>query len=186
MKVASFKRKLLQLPKTDEIEQIMRDTRTLEWFIETEKLINRVKRIKADFAIVIDLLNIDAFNTFDISNPRSLTDFAILMALYYLQMHMIERIVSGESRFSKRVESYINNDQWQKFERDTYDGFNPKVAKILELLEDFDNKQREFTDDIYTQEFADEHRKGIRVISGGILQQFKFYIKGLYFQTAKQ
>lgn len=84
MKVASFKRKLLQLPKTDEIEQIMRDTRTLEWFIETEKLINRVKRIKADFAIVIDLLNIDAFNTFDISNPRSLTDFAILMALYYL------------------------------------------------------------------------------------------------------
>ena len=53
---------------------------------------------------------------------------------------MIERIVSGESRFSKRVESYINNDQWQKFERDTYDGFNPKVAKILELLEDFDNK----------------------------------------------
>ena len=84
MKVASFKRKLLQLPKTDEIEQIMRDTKTLEWFIETEKLINRVKRIKGDFAIVIDLLNIDAFNTFDISNPRSLTDFAILMALYYL------------------------------------------------------------------------------------------------------
>ena len=84
MKVASFKRKLLQLPKTDEIEQIMRDTRTLEWFIETEKLLNRIKRIKTDFAIVIDLLNIDAFNTFDISNPRSLIDFAILMALYYL------------------------------------------------------------------------------------------------------
>ena len=84
MKVASFKRKLLQLPKTEEIEQIMRDTRTLEWFIETEKLLNRIKRIKTDFAIVIDLLEIDAFNTFDISNPRSLTDFAILMALYYL------------------------------------------------------------------------------------------------------
>ena len=62
----------------------MRDTRTLEWFIETEKLLNRIKRIKTDFAIVIDLLEIDAFNTFDISNPRSLTDFAILMALYYL------------------------------------------------------------------------------------------------------
>ena len=84
MKVASFKRKLLQLPKTEEIEQIMRDTRTLEWFIETEKLLNRIKRIKTDFAIVIDLLEIDAFNTFDISNPRSLTDYAILMALYYL------------------------------------------------------------------------------------------------------
>ena len=84
MKVASFKRKLLQLPKTEEIEQIMRDTRTLEWFIETEKLFNRIKRIKTDFAIVIDLLEIDAFNTFDISNPRSLIDFAILMALYYL------------------------------------------------------------------------------------------------------
>ena len=84
MKVASFKRKLLKLPKTEEIEQIMRDTRTLEWFIETEKLLNRIKRIKTDFAIVIDLLEIDAFNTFDISNPRSLTDYAILMALYYL------------------------------------------------------------------------------------------------------
>ena len=155
MKVASFKRKLLQLPKTEEIEQIMRDTRTLEWFIETEKLLNRIKRIKTDFAIVIDLLEIDAFNTFDISNPRSLTDYAILMALYYLQTHMIERIVSGESRFSQKVESYINNDQWQKFERDTFDGFNPKVSRILELLGDFDSKQRVFTDDIYTQEFAD-------------------------------
>ena len=150
MKVASFKRKLLKLPKTEEIEQIMRDTRTLEWFIETEKLLNRIKRIKTDFAIVIDLLEIDAFNTFDISNPRSLTDYAILMALYYLQMHMIERIVSGESRFSMKVESYINNDQWQKFERDTFDGFNPKVSRILELLGDFDSKQRVFTDDIYT------------------------------------
>ena len=34
------------------------------------------------------------------------------------------------------------HDRWGEFEKNTYDGFDPTVAKVLELLEDFDKYQR--------------------------------------------
>ena len=59
------------------------------------------------------------------------------------------------------------HDQWEEFQKNTFDGFDTTVAKVLELLEDFDKYQRTQEDDIYSQDYADEHRNGMKVISGG-------------------
>ena len=105
-----------------------------------DQILDRIKNCKSDFADAVHLLNIETYHTQHIANPISFTDFAILMALYYLKLHFIQRIISGQRRFNKKVENHIKTDQWQHFERDTYESFNPKISKILETLNEFDIK----------------------------------------------
>ena len=80
---------------------------------------------------------------------------------------------------------FIWRDKWQKFEKKTYDGFHATVAWTLEQLDLFDSAQKQEDNYIFSQEFADTHRKGMKVINGGQLQQFRMYLKGVYFQAAQ-
>ena len=58
--------------------------------------------------------------------PRSFLDFAILMALYYLQLHIIERVVTGEKPYSAKIEHQIERDNWSGMK------LNKKVQDILD------------------------------------------------------
>ena len=88
--------------------------------------------MKRNLVKAIELLNIDPDQMFA---QGSFLDFAILLALYYLKLHIIERVISGEVSFSKKVEVYIWRDMWQRFEKKTYDGFDETVAWTLEQLD---------------------------------------------------
>ena len=72
-------------------------------------MISQIQKTKADLVRAIELLDIDPDVQFE---PISFLDFAILMALYYLQLHIVERIISGEVTFSKKVEVFIWRDKW--------------------------------------------------------------------------
>ena len=83
MKIANNRKKLVSLPKTIEIEEILKETKTFEWFEATNKLLEIISTLKSDFKRAIVLLNPNAFNDY-VSDPKLFLDFAILMALYYL------------------------------------------------------------------------------------------------------
>ena len=57
------------------------------------------------------------------------------------------------------------------------------MAEVLDLMQTFDRHQKSLGDHIYSEQFANEHRKGMKVIKGGVLQQYLLYIKGMYFQS---
>ena len=70
--------------------------------------------MKANLVKAIELLNIDPDQMF---LRGSFLDFAILLALYYLNLHIFERVISGEVSFSKKLEMFIWRDMWQNFEK---------------------------------------------------------------------
>ena len=49
MKMASNRKKLVKLPETIEIEEILKETKTFEWFDATKKLLKNIKNLKSDF-----------------------------------------------------------------------------------------------------------------------------------------
>ena len=132
VKVAILKKQLLKLPKHPEVKRLLQETHTLEWFVRVESKIERIQNMKRNLVKAIELLNIDPDHMFA---QGSFLDFAILLALYYLKLHIIERVISGEVSFSKKVEVYIWRDMWQRFEKKTYDGFDETVAWTLEQLD---------------------------------------------------
>ena len=81
--MASNRKKLVKLPETIEIEEILKETKTFEWFDATKKLLKNIKNLKSDFKRAIVLLNPNAFSYY-VSDSKSFLDFAILMALHYL------------------------------------------------------------------------------------------------------
>ena len=109
VRIAKLKRQLMKLPSHPEIQKLLKETHTLEWYVETGRTIEKIQQQKADLARAIELLNINPDIMFE---PVSFLDFAILMALYYLQLHIIERVISGEVTFSKKVEVFIWRDKW--------------------------------------------------------------------------
>ena len=81
--MASNKKKLVKLPETIEIEEILKETKTFEWFDATKKLLKNIKNLKSDFKRAIALLNPNSFSYY-VSDSKLFLDFAILMALHYL------------------------------------------------------------------------------------------------------
>ena len=106
----------------------------------------------------------------DTVHPHYFLDFAILMALYYLQLYFVERVMSGKKKFRRKLEDYIFYDKWTLFQKNNLETFDERVSEILEKLDAFDNFQKEYASndpDTFSQNFADQFRKGMRVINGG-------------------
>ena len=101
-----------------------------------ERVHETIKEVKCDLAKAVSLLEIHEGSVY---NPSSFLDFGILISLYYLYMHFIERALNNESRMSKNEERFICLDSWKKFQKITKDKFDPKVASTLDLLIEFEN-----------------------------------------------
>ena len=82
--------------------------------------------------------------------PNSFLDFAILMSLYYLELHMIERVVTGEKPYSKKVEDYIKRDDWTKVESLTYKCLDKNISIIVDKLDQLQDSQMQYSESIYT------------------------------------
>ena len=144
----------------------------------TQRAIELIPTIKDDILNAIKNIRLPSDTLYE---PRSFLDFAILMALYYLELHIIERVVSGKPAYSANIEEMIKANDYSRLEIDE------KVKTILKnlntLRECRENDTEGVKDAIYTQGFADYYRKGLKVIHFGQLCQYRMYLKGLYFQS---
>ena len=68
--------------------------------------------MKKDLVHAISLFNFELDTRFE---PSSFLDFTILMSLYYLQLHIMQKVISGSSKYSNKVENYIRHDKWLRF-----------------------------------------------------------------------
>ena len=93
--------------------------------------------MKCDLANAVSLLEIQEGSVYI---PSSFLDFGILISLYYLYMHIIERALTNERRMSKEEERCMNRDKWKKFQKITKDDFDLKVASTLDLLVQFETQ----------------------------------------------
>ena len=89
-------------------------------------MLERIRNMKTDLAKAINLLDLGGTML-----PWSFYDFGIMMALYYLYMHIIERIISNNRQYSRRIESHIRRDKWKRFKKETNEDFDLKTAKVL-------------------------------------------------------
>ena len=87
--------------------------------------------MKCDLANAVSLLEIQEGSVYI---PSSFLDFGILISLYYLYMHIIERALTNERRMSKEEERCIIRNSMQEFQKLNKNEFNTKVAKTLDLL----------------------------------------------------
>ena len=142
----------------------------------TQKAINMIPSIKADLCKAIESIRLPHDLLFD---PQSYLDFAILISLYYLEIHIIDRVTSGIIGYPVQIENLIKENNYSKLDMDE------KVKEVLEYLNDLrdirENDTDEIKEEIYTKEYADKYRKGLRVIHFGQLCQYRMYCKGLYF-----
>ena len=88
---------------------LMQETKTFGLLIESKKIFKTIKEIKSDLVKAINLLELNLCDE-DTLHPHYFLDFAILMALYYLQLYFVERVMSGEKKFRRKVEDYIFYD----------------------------------------------------------------------------
>ena len=66
-----------------------------------------------------------------------------MIALYYLLLHVIERIISAKEKYDSKLEKFIRLDKWRKFyKHNTSDNFDHKTAVTLNKLEQYDSEQR--------------------------------------------
>ena len=113
--------------------------------------------MKQDLAIAINVLHINCDDVEELD--FSFLDFAIMMALYYLKLHFMQRIISKQRKYERRIERHILKDRWIRFQEESCEVFDPKVAEILEELENFYTSQKNFKTfqkrKICNQEFVD-------------------------------
>ena len=60
--------------------------------------------------------------------------------------------MSGEKRFRSKIENYIFKDKWTYFYNKImmHGNFDQRVAEILDRLNDFDNQQRGYVNQIFS------------------------------------
>ena len=139
-----------------------------------------IPTIKNDILNAIKNIRLPADTLYE---PKSFLDFVILMAIYYLELHFVERVVNGQPAYSANIEKMIKENDYSELEMDE------KVKTILNDLNMLSLCRELDTDtvkaDIYSQEYADNYRKGLKVIHFGQLCQYSMYVKGMYFYSTK-
>ena len=148
----------------------MKETDTYKWFFETNEILSTIRKIKSDLVKAISLLGLNLNNKETLLSPSSFLDFAILMALYYLQLYFVERFMSSEKKFKRKLEDYIFYDRWTLFQRSKADTFDEIISKVLNKIKAFDKHQIKCANNdptIFSQDYANEYRRGMRVINGG-------------------
>ena len=62
-----------------------------------------------------------------------------MIALYYLLLHVIERMISSKEKYDPKLEKFIRLDKWRKFyKHNTSDNFDHRIAETLNKLKLFD------------------------------------------------
>ena len=93
--IAILKKKLRLPQKNSEAEKLLRDPNLIQEYIKTDEILERITQIKTNLSKAIELLDLTCCIDGSTHGPRSFFDFGIMMALYYLYMHIIERIISN-------------------------------------------------------------------------------------------
>ena len=107
---------------------------------------------------------------------RSVLDCAIHISLNFLELVLIERIIDGKDIFISSGEADdIGNGNWEKFVQ------SKTILKYLSQIGELEKLQKEFEsrDELKTQEFANQARRGLRVTPWEFCRQFESYCKGL-------
>ena len=116
----------------------------------TQAAIELIPTIKNDILNAIKNIRLPSDSLYE---PGSLLDFAILMALYYLELHIVERIVNGKPAYSAQIEVMIKANDYSKLEMDA------KVKTILNQLDTLQACRKKDTESAkcgyYTQDYAD-------------------------------
>ena len=94
------------MPQNVENKQLLAETRSIEeLYLDTERILEATQSIKTDLARAIELLDLKKDS---IHNPESFVDFGIMIALYYLHMHLLERTLTSQTKLRKSVERSIS------------------------------------------------------------------------------
>ena len=64
-----------------DVKKLLKKQEDFQWYLNVEKTIKEIQKLKQNFAKAIKLLNIDSVNQLE---PVQFLDFAILLAIYYL------------------------------------------------------------------------------------------------------
>ena len=115
---------------------MLKDNKVNEFYQKRKKAISLLQQIKADMVQAVSLLNLAEDTMYE---PNSFLDFAILMSLYYLELHIIERVVTGEKPYSTKIEGFIKRDSWTKVENHTYKCLDKNLSSIVDELDELHN-----------------------------------------------
>lgn len=115
------------------------------------------------------------------SNPESsVLDCAIMISLNMLELNLYERQLEGkDTPITNRQADEISNGNWDK----VITGPDRKTTlKYLGMIPDLERLQKSYENREYllTQEFANQSRKGLRVIPYDYCRQVMAYLKGFY------
>ena len=115
-------------------------------------------------------------------------DIQILIALYWLEFHFWQVAVAAkmdataQRPFTKEQEDHMKADEWSADAIGMTTPSGREVASLINRLPEVERLQEE-TDDLFTMEYANNHRKGLQVIPWQQLAQYRCYLKGFYFHT---
>ena len=106
------------------------------------------------------------------------------MAIHYLQLHFAERVLSSQYPYDTVINKSMAADDYSKL-----DDVESVIQELLGSLyhtayaERLQIAEQESEHDIYSEEYADSYRKGIRLLRIDQLRQCGLLMKGFYFQS---
>ena len=104
----------------------------MQQFIRIDEILDRIRKMKRNLAKAVSKLNLINQTSQAIKDPSSFVDFAIMIALYYLLLHVIERMISSKEKYDSKLEKFIRLDKWRKFyKHNTSDNFDLKTADTI-------------------------------------------------------
>ena len=73
----------------------------------------------------------------------------------------------------------MKEDMWKDI---GFQGNGARIAHLINMIPDVQRNQDQI-EDLYTKEYANNHRKGLQVMPWQQLTQYREYLKGFYFHS---
>ena len=135
-----------------------------------------IRRANDSFTNAIKNLELNKAANDDIE--RSMLDQAIYISLNILELILHFRIIDGKDvHITKEQAELVDKGKWKQFVKK----LNRTALTYLDMIDDLERLQRRQDNPnlLYTAEFANRNRRGLKVISYEYIRQYEAYCKGL-------